>query len=67
LGKRPGFVQRAVHGVDQRQIAQLGTTVNAALRKDVAAHHHFSIGAGALILETPGLHAQVASYEMMNG
>jgi hypothetical protein len=33
-------VQRAVHGVDQRQIAQLGTTVNEALRKDVAAHHH---------------------------
>jgi hypothetical protein len=33
-------VQRAVHGVEQRQIAQLGTTVNLALRKNVAAHHH---------------------------
>jgi hypothetical protein len=31
-------VQRAVHGVDQRQIAQLGTAVNEALRKDDAAH-----------------------------
>jgi hypothetical protein len=34
-------VQRVVHGAEQRQIAQLGTTVNLALRKDVAAHHHF--------------------------
>jgi hypothetical protein len=34
-------VQRVVHGVEQRHIAQLGTTVNVALRKDVAAHHHF--------------------------
>jgi hypothetical protein len=33
-------VQRVVHGVEQRQIAQLGTTVNVALHKDVAAHHH---------------------------
>jgi hypothetical protein len=33
-------VQRVVHGVEQRQIAQLETTVNVALRKDVAAHHH---------------------------
>jgi hypothetical protein len=33
-------VQLVVHGVEQRQIAQLGTTVNVALRKDVAAHHH---------------------------
>jgi len=33
-------VQRVVHGVEQRQIAQLGTTVNVALRKDVAAHRH---------------------------
>jgi hypothetical protein len=33
-------VQRAVHGVEQRQIAQLGTTANVALRKDVSAHHH---------------------------
>jgi hypothetical protein len=34
------LVDRVVHGVEQRQIAQLGTTVNVALRKDVAAHHH---------------------------
>jgi hypothetical protein len=33
-------VQRAVHGVKQRHIVQLGTTVNVALRKNVAAHHH---------------------------
>jgi hypothetical protein len=33
-------IQRAVHGVEQRQIALLGTTVNKALRKGVAAHHH---------------------------
>jgi hypothetical protein len=32
--------QRGVHGVEQRQIAQLGTTVNVALRKDVSAHYH---------------------------
>ena len=32
-------VQRAVYGVDQRQIAQLGTTVNVVLRKHVAAHY----------------------------
>jgi hypothetical protein len=30
-------VQRVVHGVEQRQIAQLRTTVNVALRKYVAA------------------------------
>jgi hypothetical protein len=40
LGKAARVVQRAVHGVEQRQIAQLGTTVNVALRKNVAAHHH---------------------------
>jgi hypothetical protein len=34
------LVKRVVHGVEQRQIAQLGTAVNVALRKDVAAHHH---------------------------
>jgi hypothetical protein len=33
-------VERAVHGVEQRQIAQLGTTVNVALCKNIAAHHH---------------------------
>jgi hypothetical protein len=34
------MVQRAVHGVEKRQIAQLGTTVNVALCKNVAAYHH---------------------------
>jgi hypothetical protein len=33
-------VQRVVYGFEQRQIAELGTTVNVALRKNVAAHHH---------------------------
>ena len=55
-------IQRAVQGVEQRQIAQLRTTVKVALRKDVAAHPLFSIDVGTLILATPGLHAQVASY-----
>ena len=40
LGQAARVVQRVVHGAEQRQIAQLRTTVNAALRKDVAAHHH---------------------------
>jgi hypothetical protein len=40
LGQAARVVQRDVHGVEQRQIAQLGTTVNVALRKDIAAHHH---------------------------
>jgi hypothetical protein len=40
LGQAARVVERAVHGVQQRQIAQLGTTVNVALRKDAAAHHH---------------------------
>jgi hypothetical protein len=40
LGQAARVVQRAVHGVEQRHIAQLGTAVNVALRKDVAAHHH---------------------------
>ena len=40
LGQAARVVQRVVHGVEQRQIAQLGTTVNVALRKDVAAHRH---------------------------
>jgi hypothetical protein len=33
-------VQRVVHGVEQRQIAELGTVVNVALRKKIAARHH---------------------------
>jgi hypothetical protein len=40
LGQAARVVQRVVHRVEQRQIAQLRTTVNVALRKDVAAHHH---------------------------
>jgi hypothetical protein len=42
-------VQRTVHGVEQRQVAQLGTTVNVALRKDVSAHYHcFRLTSGLL-------------------
>jgi hypothetical protein len=33
LGQAARVVQPAVHGVQQRQIAELGTTVNVALRK----------------------------------
>jgi hypothetical protein len=33
-------VRRVVHGAEQRQKAQLETTVNVALRKNVAAHHN---------------------------
>jgi hypothetical protein len=40
LGQAARVVQRVVHGAKKRQIAQLGTIVNVALRKDVAAHHH---------------------------
>jgi FixJ family two-component response regulator len=40
LKQEAQVVQRVVHGVEQRQIAELGTTVNVALRKNVAAHHH---------------------------
>jgi hypothetical protein len=39
-GQAARVVQRAAHGVEQRQSAQLGTAINVALRKDVAAHHH---------------------------
>jgi hypothetical protein len=41
LGQAARVVQRVVHGVGERQIAELGTAVNVALRKNVAAHHHF--------------------------
>ena len=41
LGQAVRLDQRVVHGVEQRQIAELGTTVNVALRKNVAAHHQF--------------------------
>jgi hypothetical protein len=40
LGQAARGVQRAVNGVEERQIAQLETTVNVALRKEVAAYHH---------------------------
>jgi hypothetical protein len=40
LGQAAWVVQHVVHGVEQRQIAQLATAVNVALLKDVAAHHH---------------------------
>jgi hypothetical protein len=33
LGQAARVVQRVVHGVEQRQIAELGMTVNVALRK----------------------------------
>jgi hypothetical protein len=68
LGQAARLVQRAVHGVEQRQIAQLGTAVNVALRKKCfCSSQLFSIDVGTLILGSPRLHAQVASYEMMNG
>jgi hypothetical protein len=40
LGQAAQGVQRAVRGVEQRQIAQLGTAVEVALRKFIAAHRH---------------------------
>jgi hypothetical protein len=40
LGKRPEWFNVSFIKIEQRQIAQLGPTVNVALRKDVAAHHH---------------------------
>jgi hypothetical protein len=40
LGQAARVVQLVVYGVEQRQIAELGTTANEALRKDLAAHHH---------------------------
>jgi hypothetical protein len=40
LGQAARVVHRVVRGVEQRQIAQLETTVNLALRKDFAAHHN---------------------------
>jgi hypothetical protein len=33
-------VQCAVHGVEERQIAQLRTAINIALRKNTASYHH---------------------------
>jgi hypothetical protein len=41
LGQAARVVQRVVHGVEQRQIAELGTTANVAQRKTIAAHCHF--------------------------
>jgi hypothetical protein len=40
LGQAARVVQCAIHGVEQRQIAQLGTAVNVALRKNNAAYRH---------------------------
>jgi hypothetical protein len=60
------MVLHVVHGVDQRRIAQLGTTVNEALCKDLLLITIFFIDAKTLILASPGLHAQVASYKMMS-
>jgi hypothetical protein len=40
LGRAARLVKRVVHGVEQRQITQLGTAVNLMLRENVAAHHH---------------------------
>jgi len=41
LGQAARVVQRAVHVVQQRQIAELEMTANVALRKTAAAHHIF--------------------------
>jgi hypothetical protein len=47
LGQAARVVQLVVHGVEQRQIAQLETTANVALRKNVAAHRHcFRLSSG---------------------
>jgi hypothetical protein len=40
IGQAARGVRRVVHGVEQRKIAQLGTTVEVAPRKDTAAHPH---------------------------
>ena len=49
LGQAARVVQRVVHGVEQRQIAELGSTVNVALRKNIAAHYHcFRLTSGLL-------------------
>jgi hypothetical protein len=40
LGQAARGVQRVVQAVEQRQIAQLGTTIKVALRKHIAARHH---------------------------
>jgi hypothetical protein len=67
LGQADRVVQRAVHGFEQRQIAELGTTVNVALRKNFAQKSPlFSIDVGNLIMASPGLYAQVASYKIMS-
>jgi hypothetical protein len=67
LGQASRVVQRVVLGVEQRQIAQLGTTANVALRENAVAHHHrFLIHVGTFILDSRGLHLQVASYKMVS-
>jgi hypothetical protein len=64
LGQAARLVQRAVHGVEQRQIAQLGTAVFCE-KKCCCSSPLFSIYVGTLILASPGLYAQVASYKTM--
>ena len=58
------MVLHVVHGVDQRRIAQLGTTVNEALCKDLLLITIFFIDAKTLILASPELHARVANAEI---
>jgi hypothetical protein len=66
LGQAARVVQCTNHGVDQRQIAQLGKTANFSAAKRFFSSPLFSIDAVFFILASPGLHAQVASYEMMS-
>jgi hypothetical protein len=40
LGQAAQVGQRVVHDAEQRQIAQLGTSVKVALRKEISAHQH---------------------------
>jgi hypothetical protein len=66
IGQAARVVQRTVHSAEQRQIAQLGTAVNVALRKDSAAHHHsFQLALGLRSQNLPGLHELVANYKMI--
>jgi hypothetical protein len=68
LGQAARGAKREMHGAEERQIAQHGTTANLALRKHFCCSSpSFSIDVGTSILASPGLHAHVASYKMMNG
>jgi hypothetical protein len=67
LGKRPGGGQRFVHGFEQRQIAeQKKDSQRSAAQKCCCSSPWISIDVGASIPESPGLHAQVASYKTMH-